>query len=391
MEGGGRRPLNEVMEERLVCWIEEQRAEKRRVTRRAVRLKALELHESLGADETIFLASLGWMSKFFARHGITLVSKQKGARQERSEPQSAVVPQLASFFRSVQSTMKRFALQKNQVGAMDEILIWLNRPADTKADSSRTTPAVSMMFSDKEEVCVTVLLCAKADGSKLPPFVVFQGEGTEEEELKEESGVVCEMSATGYLTQELTLHWLQKVWSQSGPQNHLLIWDDFLYHCLDPVRQELEKQSTRTSVAPATFSQMVLPPDACWKKPFKEAVQQYYDDWLTIENSLQSQGFLKAPSKFVIASWVRQAWDSLNVDLIKNSFVECGITDLPDSAKGVHQDKQIRVEGTDLASRLRELRDSGQDLAQLDVTHFSMGSREQKSLVVEEDSDEDCI
>ena len=72
LEGGGRKPLlNTNLEGILIVWIETLRSQNLRVTRRAIQMKALEIHDQSDAA-CDFIASRGWLEKFFHLHGLSL-------------------------------------------------------------------------------------------------------------------------------------------------------------------------------------------------------------------------------------------------------------------------------------------------------------------------------
>ena len=56
-----------------------------------------------------------------------------------------------------------------------------------------------------------MVLAAKADGTKLKPFVVFKGGVREVKAMQNISGVVIASSKNGWMNDDLTADWLQKV------------------------------------------------------------------------------------------------------------------------------------------------------------------------------------
>jgi hypothetical protein len=77
-----------------------------------------------------------------------------------------------------------------------------------------------------------------------------------------------------------------------------------------------------------------------WNKPFKQAYRSLYDEWMaTGDKSYTPAGNLRAPKKTEMVHWVRQAWDSVPVDVIIHSFKVCGISVKPDGS----EDSEIHV------------------------------------------------
>ena len=77
-------------------------------------------------------------------------------------------------------------------------------PGDTTVNSSGAR-TVSLKTSGHEKDHYTVVLSAKADGTKLKPFVVFKGKGTRIiKDLQKIQGIVVKFSANGWLNDDLT-------------------------------------------------------------------------------------------------------------------------------------------------------------------------------------------
>ena len=72
LDGAGRRPLSETLETELFSWIEHQRSQRLRVTRKKVKKEALRLFANSDDPENTkeFVASDGWLRNFFKRHRI---------------------------------------------------------------------------------------------------------------------------------------------------------------------------------------------------------------------------------------------------------------------------------------------------------------------------------
>ena len=73
---------------------------------------------------------------------------------------------------------------------MDETAVWNCMVSDTTVDKVGTK-SVCLKTTGHEKVMVTVCLAAKADGTKLKPFIVFRGAKRETKSLDEEYKQVC--------------------------------------------------------------------------------------------------------------------------------------------------------------------------------------------------------
>ena len=85
---------------------------------------------------------------------------------------------------------------------MDETPVWLDMPGVTTVDfvGNKSIPLKS---TSHEKMRVTVVLSAKANKTKLPPFIVFKGKRYNEK-LDKIPGIVCAFSENGWMNKNLT-------------------------------------------------------------------------------------------------------------------------------------------------------------------------------------------
>ena len=70
----------------------------------------------------------------------------------------------------------------------------------------------------------TVILTARADGTKLKPYVVFKGKGTRlMKNLQNVPGVIVRFSKNGWMNDELTIDYLHSVIGQLAFRQRLLV------------------------------------------------------------------------------------------------------------------------------------------------------------------------
>ena len=117
--------------------------------------------------------------------------------------------------------------------------------------------------------CFTVILTALADGRKLKPFVVFKGVCLIQELTRFPGAVVC-MHRNGWMSEDLTIQYLNKVWGQLSFTCRLLIWDAYRCHMMDKVRMHVDKQTNSDMcILPGGTTNHLQPADVSWNKPFK--------------------------------------------------------------------------------------------------------------------------
>ena len=120
----------------------------------------------------------------------------------------------------------------------------------------------------------------------------------------------------------------------------LLVWDAYKCHIQDSTKRLLTKLKTDVAVIPGGCTGLVHAPDVCWNKPFKSHYARLYEDWMCEDqHSYTKGGNVKPATKFQLASWVKAARDQIPTELIKKSFIVCGISNALDNSK----DERINV------------------------------------------------
>ena len=204
----------DTLEERVYEWIESMRSRRLRVTRKLVKRETLKIFFNEGGQNydsnPEFVASNGWLRNFFNRHRLTLRQKTTVCQKLPD----VLAPKVSSYLLYVRSKRLKFNLTLQNMGAITPI--WLDMAADSTVNFVGNK-SVPIKTTGHEKSRVTVVLAAKANGSKLPPFIVFKGKRVDKG-LQKVIGVVCAYSGNGWINEDLTHTWLNKVW---GPWHFL--------------------------------------------------------------------------------------------------------------------------------------------------------------------------
>ena len=99
-------------------------------------------------------------------------------------------------------------------------------------------------------------------------------------------------------------------------------------HITDKVRNHVTRQvNTDISIIPGGLTSHLQPADVSWNKPFKAAYKELYNAWMISgEKSYTPAGNMRAPDKALYLQWVIEAWSQLSVEVVKKSFMACGIS-----------------------------------------------------------------
>lgn len=313
--GGGRKKLSEELEERLSEWIYSMRDEHKRVSRNMIKKKALEIYPSVSNGGKMFVASTGWLQRFLERNDLSL-------RRRTAVPQedpNLLTQKLVWFIDYVGKTVSSKKILVRDIIVMDETAVCF----DDMAPPTRGAKG-------HKKSHLTVILAAKADGTKLKPFIVFRGaDGGVEAMQQQISSAVINMSVNGWMSDTLTADWLRSVVGKSSATPRLLVWDSYRCHIGAATKAELKcGYNITTATIPGGCTKYVQAPDVMWNQPFKKNLHDAYNQWIVGEadKEFTPGGNLKPPARRLLVDLVVAAWDKLDTDMIKKSFKVCGLS-----------------------------------------------------------------
>ena len=156
LDGGGRKALDEDMEEVLMDWILDLRGRNIRVSRKMIQVEAKALS---GTEE--FKASRGWLGRFMKRKGLSLRRKTTVCQATPGD----CIPKMVDFIIHLRKLQFDHNFQCSNIYAMDETACWFDMVWDTTVHSTgaRSVPVKS---TGHEKDHYTVVLTARADGTK---------------------------------------------------------------------------------------------------------------------------------------------------------------------------------------------------------------------------------
>jgi hypothetical protein len=93
----------------------------------------------------------------------------------------------------------------------------------------------------RKHIIAVVLSCC-ADGTKLPPFLIFKRKTLPKEKLP--AGVYVHAHPIGWMAEEGMKLWIEKAWSRRPggllKKSALLVWDQFRYHRTEAIKNKLK-------------------------------------------------------------------------------------------------------------------------------------------------------
>ena len=151
----------------MVAFITEKRDKGLPVSREVIHLKALEFARA--ANIPNFKASLGWCRRMMRRNGLSLRRRTTLAQRLPNDFNE----KLFEYQRYVINLRKTHNYPLEQIGNADETAVYFDMPTKVTVNA-KGAKSVLVKTTGSEKMRVTVMLCALADGRKLPPFVILK-------------------------------------------------------------------------------------------------------------------------------------------------------------------------------------------------------------------------
>ncbi|GES84778.1 pogo transposable element with KRAB domain [Rhizophagus clarus] len=201
---------------------------------------------------------------------------------------------------------------------MDETPMAFNLPSNNTIEQSGTK-TVSILSTGHERSNFTVVLACMADGTKLPPVIIFKLKNIPREVFPD--GVIIRTNPEGWMNES------EMTWS-------LLVLDSFSAHKTDVVKQRFHEKKTDLAVIPDGLTSRLQPLDVSLNRSFKAKVRNLYNNWMSeaIKDYTPS-GKIKRPSYSLVASWVKEGWDAIDTSMIRRLFKCCGISNATDGTE----------------------------------------------------------
>ena len=316
------------IEDHLINWIKEMRKKKLAISYKMIKEEALKV-----SNDPEFKATPGWFQR-----------AKKRMKLARRVPTHIIQKLCEKSGKDIQ-----IYLAKLQQLKLD--ILTKPRGADIIFCNFDETPLQFDMASGKtydfrgvKEVCIqttkgtkmrfTALLSMLSTGIMLPPLFIFKSKKALCQDLKKKFNNDCLIFANekGWVTEEIMLEWLNKVWFNLNFPNTIspvLIFDKCAVHVAAKITSFLESKACTYAVIPPGTTGYLQPLDVSVNKPFKTNMKAQFEDWFQktgITNSNKTPaGYLRPPSIETVIKWALEENKSIKEDLIIISFKTTGI------------------------------------------------------------------
>ena len=188
----------------------------------------------------------GWVLRFVERHRDTLITKWTSG-MDRNRHQADSEHKYSLYFDLLESKISEYSVLPENTYNMDEKGFMLGQTGKSKRVFSRAlweTKQVTDSLQDGSREWISVLACIGADGTALPPGLIFEGlhgniRDTWVEEITKETPMFVTSSPTGWSNDDIGLAWLSQVFDRytkkkAGRCWRLLLLDGHGSHITKP-------------------------------------------------------------------------------------------------------------------------------------------------------------
>ena len=273
-----------------------------------------------------------WVYRFMKRYTLSFRSSTHIGQKM---PKNAV-KEVKKFFKKIIKERVSYPYSLDLICNMDETPIFLNMPP-SKTIAKKGSKTVFIRTQNQEKVRISVLLTIAADGTKLPPFVIFKDRkhGKNEENLKKlpmvqngEVFIACNENA--WSTTHIMKKWLNKVWipyiTKKNPEDNrgLMIIDSAPSHIKPSLLDYITKKKQKYILIPPGMTRVMQPLDVSINGPFKKYMKDLY-----IDECIRNKDINMKISREQILKWILEIWHDetkIKKEMVENSFKFCGIS-----------------------------------------------------------------
>ncbi|CAI7783876.1 unnamed protein product [Closterium sp. NIES-53] len=176
----------------------------------------------------------------------------------------------------------------------------------------------------------------------LPAYVIFKRKTVPR--IVVPPGIVIRAQEKGWMDERLVHDWttqvlvpfLKQLRDEGGRRKQaLLVFDSYKGHLTESVGQTLKMFKVTRAIIPGGYTTLVQPLDISINRSFKCGVRHLYSTWFEeVETGQMTRaGNLKKLPPEVVLKWIAESWADVPEELVKKSFLTCGISSAEDESE----------------------------------------------------------
>lgn len=355
----GRRSKLWEMKDKLLHFVEAKQSVGHKLSIRQVAIEAKRHDRSLCRMKRYSLFAM--VRRFCYSHGVVM---RTPTHRSQEDPREKV--QVATAF--LQSTIPRIH-QGNRHPAF--IINMDQTPYNPKETANRTLAKRGSKTVNGKEIKTSVgritgCLAVCADGTKLPPLLVYKAKptGSVVREVKTYcKGALYTVQENAWCDEAVMLFWVENVlrpYVKNAPEGIVpyLLLDKYTCHYQGSVARAIEELGVEWDILPGGCTGLIQPVDVGINRPWKNRLRYKVEDFI-----MEQDNFTRLAPKTMrplMAQWAVASWDKVQKQTVYNSWRHKPFSYFPDeeTCKVTFQDDNFDYASGDSEEEEEEEEDS---------------------------------
>ena len=306
----------------IVSWITQRCEAKMATTKEQVIKKANEiivLHNRFALDTKRGPLTEAWFYNFWKRHK-TKLSKRRVEGLDISRQMGRSTIRMLEYFSYLRDLLFQNKFKQSKIYNIDETPCPLNNIPRYSLWSKAVKDA--HVLQPDNRMVLTMMGCIAANGTALPPLIIYHGKTVDVNYLNNELDVLVASNENAYMTQDIFRSWVKKFVELSNPTKDspaLLIMDNFVGHLDNQGIEYLFAHHVFVIGLPQHTSDLTQPLDLSVYGPYKLAYRKNFA-------SIQEQTLIKTISQRDFTSIVIKSYkEAFSFANIASGFQRAGI------------------------------------------------------------------
>jgi hypothetical protein len=317
-------PQHHAIEEELYEYVQRLRSNDICVSTSLLCQKAKQIDSTFHGGEMSKLK--WWCYQFLKRYDLSIRKSTRQGQKLSGHLQAEQKDFVASITERFQPDGTLAGLPPNLLINMDETPVYFE-PVSNTTIHNKGENTVSIRCSGQSTRCTAVLAVA-ADGTKLPPMIIFKAKpgATIEKSLGNilPNGCFGSCETKAFMNTRSMNIWINSVlkpYIEHKPAACVLL-DDYNPHKIPSVTKRIESLGADVNILPGGYTCVLQPLDVGINKPFKHLIKEYYNSWAV--DNLEHADKVPVPDRKLISKWICDAWDQISSDTIVDTFKRIG-------------------------------------------------------------------
>lgn len=292
------------LERSLRTWVLQQRAEGRGLSTVQLRLKA----KALAAESNVtgFNGGPSWCFRFMRRNQLVMRARTTVCQKLPDDFQA----QLDNFSSFVREEVAKKNVSASHIVNMDEVPLTFDIPLG-RSIAEKGQKTVTVRTTGHEKSHFTVVLACCADGTKLPPMLIFKRKTLPKDNFP--PTVVIQANTKGWMDEGMMSVWLDRCFSRRPDgffhvKPGMLVMDSMRAHITDIVKKKISSKNCMPVIIPGGMTKMLQPLDISVNRSFKAVLRRSWETWMSEgEHSFTKTGRMRRADFGEVAKWVSDA------------------------------------------------------------------------------------